>query len=83
MLLNIKRADILAHAELFSDALSVMERVSHNALDKEGKEKYYSTYCAIYQYLSEYTSEHEPAAENEGTRRLYVDSLSQVASPES
>lgn len=83
VLLSILRADILAHAGLFSDALSVMERVPRYALDKEGREKYYSTYCAIYQYLSEYTNEHEPAAENERMRRLYVDSLSLVVSPES
>lgn len=82
-LLCIRRADILAHAGLFSDAISVMERVPKHALDNEGKEKYYSTYCAIYQYLSEYTNEHEPAAENERLRRLYVDSLSMIASPES
>ena len=83
ILLSIRRADILAHAGLFSDALSVMERIPRNALDKKGEEKYYSTYCAIYQYLSEYTNEHEPAAENERMRRLYVDSLSLVVSPES
>lgn len=83
MLLNIKRADILAHAGLFSDALSVMERIPQNNLDKETKEKYYSVYCAIYQYLSEYTSDHEPAAENEKMRRIYVDSLSLVAGPAS
>ena len=83
ILLNIRRADILAHAGLFSDALSVMERIPRRALDRAGEEKYYSTYCAIYQYLSEYTNEHEPAAENERMRRLYVDSLSQAVSPES
>ena len=83
ILLSIRRADILAHAGLFSDALSVMERIPRNALDKKGEEKYYSTYCAIYQYLSEYTNEHEPAAENERMRRLYVDSLSLVVSSES
>ncbi len=83
MLLNIKRADIFAHAGLFSDALSVMERIPHDKLDKATKEKYYSAYCTIYQYLSEYTSDHEPAAENEKMRRIYVDSLSLVADPES
>ncbi len=82
-LLNIQRADILSHAGLFSDALSVIERIPANSLDSEAKQKYYNAYCAIYQYLSEYTSEHEPAAENERMRRLYVDSLSQVAPPES
>ncbi len=81
--LNIRRADILAHAGLFSDALSVMERVPQHALDKEGKEKYYSTYCAIYQYLSEYANEHEPAAEHERLRRIYVDSLSMTVGTES
>lgn len=82
-LLNIKRADILAHAGLFSDAISVMERIPRHSLDLVEKEKFYSTYCAIYQYLSEYTSEHEPAAENEKMRRIYVDSLSLVARQES
>ncbi|MDE5585203.1 MAG: hypothetical protein K2I92_02540, partial [Muribaculaceae bacterium] len=83
ILLSIRRADVLAHAGLFSDALSVMERIPRNALDKEGEERYYSAYCDIYQYLSEYTNDHEPAAENERMRRLYVDSLSLVVSPES
>lgn len=83
MLLNIKRADILAHAGLFSDAISVMERIPRHTLNLEEKEKFYSTYCNIYQYLSEYTSEHEPATENEKMRRIYVDSLSLVARPES
>ena len=83
ILLNIRRADILAHAGLFSDALSVIDRIPQNSLDRNVKEKYYSAYCSIYQYLSEYTSEHEPAAENERMRRLYADSLSLVAGPES
>ena len=83
ILLNIKRADILAHAGLFSDALSVIDLIPQNSLDRNVKEKYYSAYCSIYQYLSEYTSDHEPAAENERMRRLYADSLSMVAGPES
>ncbi len=81
--LTMKRADILAHAGLFSDALAIMRKIQRNSLDPTLLEAYYSTYCAIYQYLSEYTSEHETALDNERLRTLYADSIRQVADPTS
>lgn len=81
--LTMKRADILAHAGLFSDALAIMRKIQRESLDPTLLEAYYSTYCAIYQYLSEYTSEHETALDNERLRTLYADSIRQVADPSS
>lgn len=76
--LLIKRADVFAHAGLFSDALSTMDAIKKNSLKGNLSEAYFSTYCAIYQYLSEYTSEHESASGYEHLRAIYADSLSQV-----
>lgn len=81
--LLIKRADVLAHAGLFLDALNVMQQIPRDSLSPSLLEPYYSTYCATYQYLSEYTNEHESEFENERLRALYADSLRQVVDPES
>lgn len=82
--LLIKRADIYAHAGLFSDALDIMHGISRDSLISNNlKEDYYSTYCAIYQYLSEYTNEHETTFGYEHRRALYADSLNMVIDPES
>lgn len=80
---TIKRADILAHAGLFSDALATLENIPRNSIDSTLIEMYYSTYCATYQYLSEYTNEHETALNNEQLRAAYADSIRQVTSPSS
>lgn len=81
--LSIKRADILAHAGLFLDALTVMRQIPRDSLSPSLLEDYYSTYCATYQYLSEYTNEHESASGNERLRAIYADSVRQVVKPES
>ena len=46
-------------------------------------DEYYTTYCALYQYLTEYTSEHQTALEYDKRRSIYADSLSRVIKPES
>ncbi|MDE6335897.1 MAG: hypothetical protein K2L34_04940 [Muribaculaceae bacterium] len=83
MRLLIKRADVFAHAGLFSDALGIMKSIPRDSVPNTLLEDYYSTYCAIYQYLSEYTSEHETAPAYEQQRTLYADSLNQVVRPDS
>lgn len=81
--LTIRRADVLAHAGLFSDALAIMQKIPRDSLTPNLMEAYYSTYCATYQYLSEYSSEHDTALDNERLRALYADSLHQVVAPNS
>lgn len=83
MRLLIKRADVFAHAGLFSDALSIMKSIPRDSVPNTLLEDYYSTYCGIYQYLSEYTSQHETAPAYEKQRTLYADSLNRVVNPES
>ncbi len=82
-LLTIRRADVLGHAGLFLDALSAMEKIPKDSVKGEIMEAYYSTYCAIWQYLSEYANEHETATKYELKRSLYADSVRQVADLES
>lgn len=81
-LLMIKRADVYAHAGLFQDALSVIESIPRDSLKPDMLERYYSTCCGIYQYLSEYTNEHETALKYEHQRSLYADSLDIVIQPD-
>lgn len=81
--LLIKRADIFAHAGLFADALATMKEIPADSVTDALKEDYYSTYCATYQYLSEYTDEHETGPEYAQQRTNYVDSLSRVIRPDS
>lgn len=81
--LNIKRADVLAHAGFFPEALATMRRIPTDSLAPSLREIYYSTYCAIFQFLSEYTDNHETAFDHEKRCALYIDSLSQVIEPKS
>lgn len=81
--LTIKRADVLAHAGLFSDALATMSRIPRDSIGPSLLEAYYSTYYTTYQYLCEYTSEHETAVGNEQLRALYADSLRQIVDKDS
>lgn len=80
--LMIKRADIYAHAGLFQDAIAVIQAIPRDSLKPELLECYYSTCCGIYQYLSEYTDEHETAITYEHQRTLYADSLNMVIQPD-
>lgn len=77
----IKRLDQYAHAGLFSDALTVINSIPRDSLTEDLLEEYYSACCATYQYLSEYTSEHETSKEYEVKRNIYTDSLKQVVKP--
>ncbi|MDE5790077.1 MAG: hypothetical protein K2H96_02460 [Muribaculaceae bacterium] len=79
--LLIKRLDQYAHAGLFADALMVKISIPRDSLTDNLLEDYYSACCALYQYLTEYTYEHETAQEYEKKRSLYTDSLRQVVKP--
>ena len=81
--LKIRKADVFAHAGLFSDALEILRSIPRDSLDNGLAEEYYSTYCATYQYLSEYTNEHSIAGQYEKLRALYTDSLNMVTDPKS
>ncbi len=79
--LLIKKADITSHAGLFADALSIMASLNSADMDSSQLDDFYSTYCGIYQYQSEYTQESEYKGEYERQRELYTDSLIAVARP--
>ncbi|MDE5629093.1 MAG: hypothetical protein K2I69_05980 [Muribaculaceae bacterium] len=79
--LLVKRADVYAHAGLFSDALEILRSIPRESVSEDILESYYSTYCATYQYLSEYAGEHEPAYVYENLRESYADSLKSVIPP--
>lgn len=79
--LLIKRADIFAHAGLFADALSTIESIPRDSLTDDLRESYYSTYCALYQYLSEYNHDHETADKYEKLRTAYTDTLNSLIKP--
>lgn len=80
--LLIRRADVYAHAGLFSDALATMASIPRDSLTPELLDPYYTAYCDTYQYLSEYTNEHETSLLYEKLRSDYADSLSAVIIPE-
>lgn len=79
MSMLIRKADVLAHAGLFTDALEIMQSITRESLSDDQLEGYYATYCATYQYLSEYTNEHETGRAYEQLRAQYSDSLENVA----
>lgn len=79
--LIIRKADIFAHAGLFTDALETLGNLSRTDIPDNLLEDYYATYCVIYQYLSEYTAEHGRSTDYEHMRTIYADSLRQVTRP--
>ncbi|MDE6040024.1 MAG: hypothetical protein K2F99_00460 [Muribaculaceae bacterium] len=79
----IRRADVQAHAGLFSDALATLEAVNRDSMDESMLENYFATYCSLYQYLSEFVSDREASEKYEALRGAYTDSLARVAKPES
>lgn len=81
--LLIKKADVAAHAGLFGEASEILDNINRESLDSTLLENYYSSYCDLYQYQSEYATDSEYAKEHERLRELYIDSVSMVASPTS
>lgn len=81
--LLIKKADIAAHAGLFGESYDILEEIPKSQLDSSLLENYYSAYCDLYQYQSEYATESEYASHHEKLRELYIDSIGMVASPSS
>lgn len=81
--LLIKKADIAAHAGLFGEAEGILEEIDHSSLDSHLLEEYYSAFCDLYQYQSEYATNSEFGREFERQRQRYIDSITKVASPSS
>lgn len=81
--LKIKKADVAAHAGLFGEAAGILESLDRSDIDSTLLENYYSAYCDLYQYQSEYTNESEYAKNHEQLRELYIDSIGRVAPPSS
>ena len=81
--LLIKKADIAAHAGLFGEATEILKDINPRGLDSITLENYYSAYCDLYQYQSEYATNSEYAKTHEKLRELYIDSIAMIASPAS
>lgn len=77
--LLIKKADVAAHAGLFGEAHEILSDINKSQLDSALLENYYSAYCDLYQYQSEYTTESEYASSHEKLREIYIDSISLIA----
>lgn len=81
--LLIKKADVAAHAGLFGEANEILEKIDKNELGSKLLESYYSAFCDLYQYQSEYATSSEYALHYALLREAYIDSIGMVASPES
>lgn len=79
--LKLKKADLYSHAGLFSDAIGLMEEIDPVRLSSADREQYYGNYCALYQYMTEYNTDFDPALKEEYTRRRrqYADSIKAVS----
>lgn len=81
--LLIKKADVAAHAGLFGEASDILADIDRQNLDPDLLEDYYSAYCDLYQYQSEYATDSEYADNHARLRELYIDSIGRVAPPSS
>lgn len=81
--LLIKKADVAAHAGLFGESADILSDIHSGSLDSTLLENYYSAYCDLYQYQSEYATNSEYASQHEKLRELYIDSIGLVAPPTS
>lgn len=79
--LKLKRIDIMSHAGLFGDALDEMHKIDRNALDSTLLVEYYYVNCGLYQYLIEYNNDSNLTDAYETLQRRYIDSLINVADP--
>lgn len=81
--LKIKQADIAAHAGLFGEASLLLAEIPKELLDSTLLENYYSAYCDLYQYQSEYATDSEFTQQYEKLRKIYIDSLRLYSNPSS
>lgn len=79
--LKLKRIDIMSHAGLFGDALDEMHKFDRSALDSTLLTEYYYVNCGLYQYLIEYNNDSNLTDAYETLQRKYIDSLINVAEP--
>lgn len=77
--LTIRKADVAAHAGLFGEANQLLSSINRSLVDSTLLENYYSAYCDLYQYQSEYATNSEYSQQHEKLRELYIDSVSMVA----
>lgn len=81
--LLIKKADVAAHAGLFLEAGEILGSIDRRNLSEELLEKYYSAYCDLYQYQTEYSTDSEYSRAHSKLREAYNDSVSMIANPNS
>lgn len=73
--LTIRKADILAHAGIFPEAMDLLENVRRDSLPDKLLPEYYATNCALYQYLMEYSFDSASATRYQQIRDAYNDSV--------
>lgn len=81
--LQIRKADIAAHAGLFQEAAYILEEVNPEITDTVLLRNYYSAYCDLYQYQSEYNIDNEYLPAIVKMRETYIDSLTNISDPNS
>lgn len=77
----LSKCDILGHAGLFSEAVSLIHTVNPEQLDTELRQRYYSVAYSIYQYMSENTLGTEYEKIYAGLVSQYCDSALALAKP--
>lgn len=77
--LTIRKADILAHAGIFPEAMDLLETVRQSPLPDKLLTEYYATNCALYQYLMEYSFDNASVTRYQQIRDAYNDSVVAVA----
>lgn len=81
--LHIRRADVMSHAGLFAEAQDILDNLKRSGVDSSLMENYYSVFCTLYQYISEYNNDSIRSKNTNALRSLYTDSVNAVASPSS
>lgn len=79
--LHIRRADVMSHAGLFAEAQDILDNLKRSGVDSSLMENYYSVFCTLYQYISEYNNDSIRSKNTNALRSLYTDSVNAVASP--
>lgn len=81
--LRIRRADVMSHAGLFAGAQATLDALGSGSVDSTLLESYYTVYCTLYQYITEYNNDSEISKDTDMLRSLYTDSVDKVTSPSS
>ncbi len=73
--LLIKKADLVAKAGLFTEALEILSQINSQQLSDRLKDNYYQTYVTTYQYMTEYADNSEYVTAYNVKIRAYRDSI--------